>query len=301
MSEVTEKKQKKVQNTVEVVQTQPQTKNDLIAALNKDFATSVTKVYINSLDREVGFSEITVKEQKTLTRIMAGNENRKDVLYDAQCALINKACLEEGFDIYDLLEFDRLKLMIAIYQANTFEKNEMKFTCDKCGAENVYQLDFDNVIKRLDMYDISPKDFEYENNKFKCKFKLQFPTVKNVKAFYVATTIAPFRPRTKQQIQTDENLTNIDYVNLFIKTIELTNKVSDKTTFIDFSNYEVADVSEILNNFPQDLLYNSEHGVVKYIVEEFIEKLNTQFDKHTCFNCGAIHEKGDVNNSEAFF
>ena len=46
---------------------------------------------------------------------MIGNEQRKDIVYDAQCAMINEACLNEGFDIYDLLELDRLKLLIALY------------------------------------------------------------------------------------------------------------------------------------------------------------------------------------------
>ena len=41
---------------------QPLTKSDLVNALQNDFATSVTKVYINSLKEEKSFREITVKE-----------------------------------------------------------------------------------------------------------------------------------------------------------------------------------------------------------------------------------------------
>jgi len=37
-------------------------KADLVNALQSDFATSVTKVYINSLKEEKSFREITVKE-----------------------------------------------------------------------------------------------------------------------------------------------------------------------------------------------------------------------------------------------
>lgn len=94
-----------------------ESKESLINALKQDFATTVNKIYINSLKRDVGFREITVLEQKTLSRIMIDNESkgRKDVVYDAQCAIINKACLEPDFDIYKLSEFDRLKLLIALY------------------------------------------------------------------------------------------------------------------------------------------------------------------------------------------
>ena len=79
---------------------QPLTKSDLVNALQNDFATSVTKVYINSLKEEKSFREITVKEQKSLRRIMSANSKRKDIIYDAQCAMINTAALDKGFDVY---------------------------------------------------------------------------------------------------------------------------------------------------------------------------------------------------------
>lgn len=60
-----------------------QTKEELLAALQQDFATSVNKVYLNSVGREFAFSEITVQDQKSLTRMMQGNRNRKDIVYDA--------------------------------------------------------------------------------------------------------------------------------------------------------------------------------------------------------------------------
>jgi len=90
-------------------------KDDLLKALDADFATNVNKIYVNSLGREVGFREVTVQEQKNLSRILVANENRKDVVYDAQCAIINKTALDDDFDIYDLTEFDRIKLLMALY------------------------------------------------------------------------------------------------------------------------------------------------------------------------------------------
>lgn len=130
--------------------------------MKQDFATTVNSIYVNSLKKEVGFREITVLEQKTLSRIMIDNDakNRKDIVYDAQCALINKASLDPSFDIYQLSEFDRLKLLIALYQANMF-KNDIRFTCEECGAENIFKLDFGVVLERLDSIDLEPKQFEY--------------------------------------------------------------------------------------------------------------------------------------------
>ena len=93
-------------------------KNEFINALKHNFATTVRKIYINSLKREVGFREVTVLEQKQLSRIMIDNEDRKDVVYDAQCALINRVALEDGFDIYKLTEFDKIKLLIVLCLRN---------------------------------------------------------------------------------------------------------------------------------------------------------------------------------------
>lgn len=120
---------------------QPMNKADIMAAIKNDFTTSVKPVYVNSLEKEIGFREITVREQKSLSRIMIENEQRKDVVYDTQCQLINQVCLDESFDIYQVTEFDKIKLMMALYQSNMF-KNEIKFTCRECKTENVYRLEF---------------------------------------------------------------------------------------------------------------------------------------------------------------
>ena len=93
----------------------PQSKSDLLKALELDFATTVNKVYINSLDKEVGVREVKVSEQKTLSRIMINNSLRKDIIYDTQCELINRVVLDDGFDIYNLTEFDKIKFLMLIY------------------------------------------------------------------------------------------------------------------------------------------------------------------------------------------
>ena len=274
-------------------------KNELIEAFNKDFSTSVTKIYINSLNEEKSFREITVKEQKTLTRIMAANERRKDVIYDAQCALINQAALDKDFDVCKLSEFDRLKLMIALYQANMFQ-NDVKFTCEECGAENVYRLDFDNVLKKLDEYDLSEKKFHYENKNFKNDFVIAYPSVKTVSAFHASYCRTHNNKVARRQMQTDEQMQNMEYVNLFMKSLVFENKNTGKVTSIDFADYKVSDLEEIISVFPQDVLY-SEEGVLKFIVKECIQPLNDAFDKHECWQCHTIHEKDNVNQAESFF
>lgn len=276
-----------------------QTKQELLNALEKEFATSVNKVYVNSLDREFSFSEISVKDQKSLTRIMSANEHRKDIVYDAQCAIINKAALDKDFDVYKLTEFDRLKLLISLYQENMFQ-NEVKFTCEECGAENKYKVNFKNTIQKLDAYKLEDKTFNYENKNFKYKFELSYPTVKLVSQFHQSYNQIHNGAVPRREMKSNEILVNLEYINLFIKSIDIENKNTGSTKSIAFSNYKVSDIEDILSAFPQDVLY-TENGVLKFIVNEYLKYVNDAFDKHECWNCHTIHEKGTADHSGSFF
>lgn len=270
---------------------------DIANALKQDFATTVNRIYINSLKREVGFREITVTQQKTLSRVMIENSDRKDIIFDAQCALINQACLEQDtFNIYNCSEFDRLKLLIALYQANMF-KNTVKFTCSKCGTENQFKLDFDNVLKKLDVIELVEHQFSYENKQWKYDFAIEYPSVRRVQSFHKANMMK-YKGLKKQQIKSEDNMQNIEYINLFIKTINMTNKTNNNTRNINFNDFEAGDVEKIISVFPQDVLY-SEDGVLKFIVNEFIKKINDSFEQHECYQCGEKYEN-DINGTESF-
>ncbi len=275
-----------------------QTKDELLNILKGDFASGVTKVYVNSLGKEVAFKEITVTQQKSLSRIMVGNEQRKDIVYDAQCATINNAALAEGFDIYQLTEFDRLKILIALYQANMFS-NDVKFTCKQCGAENQYKLDFDNVLAKLDEIGLAPKEFVHENKNFKFKFTIAYPLVRRISSFYKAYYLR-HKVQSKRDAQVNDSISNMEYVNLFISKIEMLVKSSGVTRVIDMSNYKASDVEDILAQFPQDALYTDD-GVLNFIATEYLKKINDSFDKHQCISCGTIQEEEGTNQAEGFF
>ena len=110
-------------DTVKLEKPQVQDTQSILNAFKQKFSTTVRKVRVNSLNREVAFREVTTKEQKTLSKTTIENEQRKDIVYDAQCQLINTLALEDGFDIYGLTEFDRIKLLLAIYQNNYFQSD----------------------------------------------------------------------------------------------------------------------------------------------------------------------------------
>lgn len=275
-----------------------ETVNDIKKALEGCFATGYTPIYINSLKKEIGFKEISVKQQKTLSRIMIGNQQRKDIVYDAQCAIINEACLDNNFNIYDLLELDRIKLLIALYQTNMFS-NDVKFTCKNCKTENAYKLDFNNVLRRLDQIDVEPRKFIYTNSKFKFEFTVRYPSVRLVSNFH-KQYCSKNKIQTKTDIKVVDTMSNMEYVDLFICGLKLIDINSDTIIKdIDFSNFTAIEREDILQLLPQDSLY-SDNGVLKFISDEFLQKLNNSFDKHKCAVCGAIQEDETSDQTESF-
>lgn len=321
VKEVDETEDKKTVSSSVKPQEASLSKDELLKALDEDFATSVSKIYVNSLGQEVGFKEISVKDQKTMSRIMIANEQRQDVIYDAQCGIINKTALLDGFDIYQLTEFDRLKLLIALYQNNMFA-NDVKFTCPHCKAENQYRLDFGSTLRKLDQIDTAPQEFEYENKSFKYKFVAAYPKVKLVSEFYrgkyakgpggVAGKQMPApqqrmpngRPQPPQaSSKVEAQLVNMEYIDLFLKSVEITSKQKGTSRTIDLESYAekygAPAVEEILSKFTQDVLY-SENGALSYVAKNFLQKMNDSFDRHQCQSCGEYYEGENSDQAESF-
>ena len=284
-------------NLAAVNQQQPTSKDELLKLIEGDIASGVTSIYVNSLGKEVKFKEVTVTQQKTMSRIMIGNEARKDIVYDAQCAIINSTALDDSFDIYQLTEFDRLKILIALYQANMFS-NDVKFTCKNCGTENQYKLDFNNVLRKLDEVGLEPKSFHHESKSFSYDFIVQYPSVSRISNFY-KSYYAKHALKTKFDAKINDNMSNMEYVNLFISKLKFTVKATGAVRDIDFTAYSSSDVEEIMSKFPQDGFY-TEDGVLSFIANEYLKKINDSFDKHQCFQCGTVQEEEGADQVGSF-
>lgn len=265
--------------------------NSVLNAFKQALGSQVMKVYVNTLGREVSFKEVSVVEQKTLSKTMIANENRRDIIYDVQCSLINRLCLEDGFDIYRLTEFDRIRILMEIYQSNYF-KNEITFKCPECGAENKYQIDFDNIISKLNDFDLSDRVYNLEDKYRHYNFTINYPFVRNVSNFYKSYN-KKYAHTTKKEQEVLDSMGNIEYVNLFIKQIEMVSKD-------DQSNRQVADltlmsynqIEQLISILPQNIIFSDDNGVIKYITTEFIEKINKVFQYEKCAQCGAETTEG---------
>ena len=274
-----------------------ETAAEIAELLKKKIASGYTAVYMNTLGKEVGFREIGANEQKSLSRVMIGNENRKDIIYDTQCATINTAALLDGFDIYQCTELERLKVLIALYQANMFN-NDVQFTCKECGSENKFNLNFESVIRKLDEIDIVPKDFKYESKNFTYEFKCAYPSVKLVSKFH-KQYFARHKSASKRDVKVNDQMSNMEYIDLFIAGLKIADNAGNVIKDIDFKRFKPEDIEVILGVLPQDVLY-SDNGVLQFITKEFLQKMNDSFDKHKCTHCGAIQEEENSNQVESF-
>lgn len=295
----------------------PTGNNSILNVFKDEFASTVNVVFINSLNKKLKFKEVTVTEQKTLSKIMIENETKKDIVYDAQCALIDKLCLDKNIDvetidpetnevsvtqkkfsIYDLTEFDRIRILMEIYQNNYF-KNEIKYTCEECGFENIYNIDFTQISSKLDEFDLKDIQYYIEDRNHSYCFTLNYPIVQNVSNFYKSYS-KKTKGLSQKQREMSESFEQMEYFNLFIKSIEVTNKVTNKKTIADLTTMSFKDIEELISFFPQNIVFGEENGLIKFIATEFLEKINNIFTYEKCINCGAATTEGIGSISDFF-
>ena len=285
MSEVTNNS-----NETAIQATQAINKNSIMNSFKQEFATSVIPIYINSLERTVNFREVSVKEQKALSKTMIQNESRKDIVYDTQCALINQLCLEDGFDVYKLTEFDRIRILMEIYSSN-YIQNDIKFKCPECGCENVYRIDFEKIIAKMNDFDLVPKTYSIEDKVRVYNFKLNYPMVYNVSEFY-KDYLKQYKTATHKEREMLDNMGNIEYINLFISEVEIINKQTQTRNKADLTLMSLAEIEQLFSLFPQNIMFDDKNGVIQHITNEFIDKINGIFQYEKCAQCGYQTQEG---------
>lgn len=267
------------------------TNASLLSALSEQFASSLTYVYINSLQREVPFREITVLEQKTISKLLIANEDRQDIMYNAQVALLQKICKDETVIIENLTEFDRIKIMLEIYQNNFFKSNT-DAQCPNCNETINVTLDFQTVVDNLNKINLSDIILTDEIQTHNIKYILNFPSVKRIQDY------RSYIYESSYDTKNIELTYNIDMVDLFIKKLILTNKLTNDVIELNAEDYSYAEYTKYLEILPQSVIYNSEN-LLTTIKNEIFDKIQECFPKILCHNCNTNIEI--FNGLESFF
>lgn len=266
--------------------------NDVLAALQEEFATSVNNVFINSLNTTYGFRDITVLEQKTFSKLLIDHENEPDFIYDAQCALIQKLALDKEFDIYKLNEFDRLKIFFLIYQSNFFA-HTFDTVCSRCGEKFSYNIDFDALIKKIDEFDTSDISVSETIKNRTYNFIINFPSVKRMQDFKKYQTFMMKKNKAKH---TEAASSLLDMMDLLIKQFKITNNDTGKEIEVNVETLKYVDYVKFLETLPQNILYSENSPIIVAIKDKF-NQIKEALPKIKCTECGEMIEiVGDIDS-----
>ena len=254
---------------------------DILGALDQQFSTNVSSVFINSFNESLSFRDITVKEQKTMAKIVIDNPNREDIVYETTLAMIKSLCLDKNFEVLDLSEFDRLKILLVLFRQNFFN-DKIAYTCPECKEKGEYEIDFKGIEESLDKLDISDQIYPVESATHTFICTVGYPNVKNVRSYFKQLI------KDKNDKNVINKVTAIDYIDIFIKNIKIINNACPDTPIdVPLSNCVINDVEEILSKLPQGILLNrSGTSIMDKISKEFLGPINTVFNSGKCPKCG---------------
>ena len=151
--------------------------DSMLANIRNTFASAVQRIYVPSLGKTFSFREVSVKEHKTLSKIVISNRDTQSVVYAATLAMIRNLCLEDDFDPYKMSEFDRLRIIVYLFSNNFFSKN-LSIRCPRaaCAESIKYPIQYGSLLKMMDSMDCSDIVFENENHIGNVRVISGFPT-----------------------------------------------------------------------------------------------------------------------------
>lgn len=263
--------------------------NDLLKALDSKVNTNVIKVYINSLDCHVTLKEIGVKESKTLSKIGIENSENQAVLYEASLAMIQSLIIDapDDFNIMNISEFDKNKLMIAVYRQNILNE-KLPVKCSNCEGDFEYVVNFDEILSAMDEMDISEQKLDIETDKLKFEIFYGFPKVSRMIEYF---RILYSKKNKKLKEDSESNsVSQIDYIDLFIKRVNIIDKENsteaNPNIELDLVNCTINEALTFINHLPSVILYNSKHGAMVKINENCLQRLSSLEKKVLCPHCG---------------
>jgi len=269
------------------VTTAAQQSTDILSLFQNEFASTVIPVYIKSLDKVVEFREISVNEQKALTKTQIENQNRPATIYRAFNSLIESAMITKNIDVMLFSEADRYSILFNLYQTAFLDKPH-EFTCKHCNNKFMASIDAKAVNDSFAGLDYSDKVYILQDATRLYIFTCNYPTIKRV-----TTTLDVFQRKYMSNTKADNvnmdviaMMESVDYMNSFIKS--LTIERVDKTKPAITANFEEMTADNVLNTLaimPQHIMLAEDKGITTKILNDFITPINTVFAKQQCPVC----------------
>lgn len=265
--------------------------NDIVSLFKDEFSSTVIPVYIKSMDKELNFREVSVKEYKDFAKTAIDNADRPATIYRAMSGLIENVMLSK-VDFGSLTELDRIHILFNLSQTIILEQQH-KLTCPNCKIEYMMRPDVGKINAEFDNIDLTDKVYTVEDANRLYIFTVNFPTIRRM-----METLDYFQKRTHGKMSDSDSSINANtlgiamaYIHAYIKsiTIERKQKTDGKQNTItaDFNSMPADKVEAIIDVIPQSIFNaSSETGIVARINEDFIDKANSVFQKEKCPSCG---------------
>lgn len=262
--------------------------NDIVSLFKDEFTSTVIPVYIKSIDKELNFREVSVKEYKKFAKIAIDNANNPATIYRAMSALIENVMLSQA-DFTSLTELDRIHILFNLSQTIVLDQNHT-VTCPNCKLEYNMKPDIAKVNAEFDNIDLSDKVYTIEDANRLYIFTVNFPTIRRM-----IDTLDYFQKSNhNNSSETDESGVNAStlgiamaYIHAYIKSITIERKNKGGNITADFTQLPAEQIEEIIGVIPQSIFNSaSETGLVAKINADFIDKANSVFQKEKCPSCG---------------
>lgn len=147
--------------------------DSILELLQKSFSPSVQSIYVPTLGKALNFRESTVKEQKTVSKVVAANADRQSVIYASTLAMMRNLCLDD-LDLNSLTEFDRTKIMAFLFSMNFFSKR-LSMRCPRCKKPFSYTVMHGELLKGMDGVSTDDVWFHAKNRIGSIDVRLNFP------------------------------------------------------------------------------------------------------------------------------
>lgn len=272
--------------------------SSIVNAFRQKMANNTTSIDIPSIGKSVEFKAISAAEQKELSKVAMENDSRADIMYCAMLAMVNKLAVEKGFDIRDYSEFERIAITLNLQQMNKMNP-EIKFTCQKCGKENSYVLDTQQLLRKFNKTYKPDEEITVEVGSKRFTWTIGWASVKSVEDFF-KNYYRKYDNASKSVKETINNLSQVEYIAMFIKKITIT-EISDPddTMTADLNQLTYAERTQILDCLPQNIVFDDETGIISKIISDYITPMNNCFKYNDCSFCGA-EQDGQMANVTDF-
>lgn len=268
-------------------------KDDIVSLFKNEFSSTIIPVYIKSLDRELNFREISVKEYKTFAKTSIDNANKPATIYRAMTSMIENVMLTKDVELENLTELDRVHILFNLSQTAIVERNH-EYECPQCHGKFNVAPDVNKINSGFDSIQTMDKVYIVEDSQRRYIITVNFPTIKRLTA-----TLDHYQLTHKDE-ESDALMADINgntvgialaYIHAYLKSITVEKKSGGNPLTAPLDQMPIKEAEEIIDIIPQSIFSaNGENSIIAKINNDFINKTSAIFQTEKCPSCGVEFE-----------